>query len=282
MSSLEGLVRDLERLEAIVAGWDESQQLTVQAIRSTVESIQAEAFRRLIQQVKADPGGLAALRAAVDDPWVFNVLSFHGLLRPPDPPVEARIEAALDTVRPMLAGHEGNVELVSFEPPDEARIRLLGTCNGCTFSDATVKLGIEKAILEAVPQVKRVTVLQGAAPAIARPGAASPDASPFDLPWQDACPVQAVPEGGVVAVDLDRASVLLTAASGVIKAYPNACAHLGMPLEMGDIRDGVLTCTFHGFQFLLATGECLTAPEIGLPSFPVRVDDQRVLVQVTA
>lgn len=275
---LEQLVGDLERLEAAVAGWEQGHQLTVTALRTTLEAIQKEAFRRLIAEVKQDPGGLAALRRAVDDPWVFNVLTFHELLRPPQPPVMQRIEAALDTVRPGLREHNGNVELVAFVEPDEAQIRMVGTCNGCAFSDVTVKLGVEKAILDAVPEVKRVTVIKGLAPA----QSISPDGSPFEIAWEDAGEAGTVPEGGVRSVELSQASVLLTQIGGEIHAYPNACSHLGMPLEMGEIRDGIITCTYHGFQFRLDTGECLTASEIGLPSYPVRVVGGRVKVQVTA
>lgn len=275
--TLESLARDLERLEEVVSGWDESQRLTVQALRSTIESIQAEAFRRILREVKESEAGMASLRAAAADPWVFSVLDYHGLLRKPDPPVEARIKAALEGVRPMLEGHQGGVELVGFVD-GEAQIRLLGTCNGCAFSDATVKLGIEKAIVEQVPEVRKVTVVKGLAPANGK----AVDGSPFALPWEDAAALADVPDGAVVAVELARASVLLTKVNGEPKAYPNACAHLGMPLEMGSVTNGILTCSYHGFEFLLETGECLTAPEIALPSFPVRVEGGRVQVRVTA
>ena len=65
-----------------------------------------------------------------------------------------------------------------------------------------------------------------------------------------------------------------------MQAYPNACTHLGMPLHDGELRDGVLTCRYHGFRYRLATGECLTAPDVQLPRYPVRVESGRVLVQV--
>ncbi|MEN0062173.1 MAG: NifU family protein [Myxococcota bacterium] len=274
---LQGLVADLERLDDIVATWDETQRATVQAVRTTLEAIQAEAFRRIIREVKQTSEGLASLRAAVEDPWVYSVLTYHGLLAAPEPPVEDRIRTALKTVQPMLEGHQGGVELVAFVEPDEAQIRLLGSCNGCAFSDATVKLGIERALVEQVAEVERVTVVRGVAPA----QSANVAGSPFAVPWEDAIAASEVPDGGVVAVELERASVLLTRVDGEVKAYPNACAHLGMPLEMGEIADGVLTCSYHGFRFLLSTGECLTAPEIGLMAFPVQVSGERVQVRVT-
>ncbi|MEL6342418.1 MAG: NifU family protein [Myxococcota bacterium] len=274
---LEQLVHDLDRLETIVSDWDAHQQATVTALRTTIEQIQAEAFRRLIRQVKQDPAGLAALVEAVDDPWVFNVLQYHGLLKKPAPSIEDRVEAALDTVRPSLASHDGDVELIAFVPPDEIQIRMLGGCDGCAFTTATVKLGIERAVKDAVPEIRRVTVVKGNASA-ENTGVSH---SPFSTPWEDAGPKFAVPRDAVIAVELERASVLLTRVEGVVKAYPNACTHLGMPLDMGEVSGGVLTCRYHNFQYLLATGECLTAPEVALPSYPVRIRNGRVEVQVT-
>ena len=97
------------RLEMDLGGF-----VVVQALREAVESIQKEAFRRIIAEVKQSPDGMAALREAVGDPWVYSVLQFHGLLKPPQPSVEERIEQALEAVRPRLKSHEGNVELVAF------------------------------------------------------------------------------------------------------------------------------------------------------------------------
>jgi nitrite reductase/ring-hydroxylating ferredoxin subunit len=53
-----------------------------------------------------------------------------------------------------------------------------------------------------------------------------------------------------------------------------------MPLEMGAIDDGVITCAYHGFQYLLETGECLTAPEVQLRVHAVRVVGERVQVRL--
>ena len=144
-------------------------------------------------------------------------------------------------------------------------------------STEALRTGAKKAIIEGVDEITKVTVIEGRAPA----SADGVKGSPFAIPWEDAGPVTAVPAGGVIATELDKASVLLTQMGGEVKAYPNACAHLGMPLEMGEVSDGVITCSYHGFQFRLDTGECLTTPEIALPSYPVRVQAGRVQVQVT-
>lgn len=289
---LEALQGDLDRLEAIVADWEPNQRGTVSALRSTVEAIQAEAFRRLIRVVKEDPAGLAALKRAVDDPVVFAVLSYHGVLKAPAPSLEDRVEAALESVRPTLAGHAGNVSLVKVVSEREVHIRLEGSCDGCAFSDATVTMGIETAIKEAVPTVEVVKVTNGkksvggvaAKDALVRlpTGAKTIDESPFEAQWEDAAAIDELAEGRVLAAELKKASVILTLVGDEPRAYPNACTHLGLPLDDGFVEGGVLECSYHGFRYALATGECLTAPDVSLPRYPAQVRDGRVLVQVKA
>ena len=66
----------------------------------------------------------------------------------------------------------------------------------------------------------------------------------------------------------------------IVACIDNVCAHLGMPLEMGEISNGVITCPYHGFQYLLETGECLTVPEVQLKVHAVRVVGEKVEVRL--
>ena len=40
----------------------------------------------------------------------------------------------------------------------------------------------------------------------------------------------------------------------------NACAHLGGPLDEGEIADGVVTCPWHGSRFRLSDGALVKGP----------------------
>jgi Fe-S cluster biogenesis protein NfuA len=68
-----------------------------------------------------------------------------------------RIERTLDTLRPYIASHRGQVEVVDFDE-EEGRLllRLGGTCHGCAASTVTLKQGIEVRLRELVPEVKLV------------------------------------------------------------------------------------------------------------------------------
>lgn len=68
-----------------------------------------------------------------------------------------RIEQALDTLRPYIASHRGQVEVVDFDEDDGTLLlRLGGTCHGCSASSITLKQGIEARLRQAVPEVRQV------------------------------------------------------------------------------------------------------------------------------
>jgi Fe-S cluster biogenesis protein NfuA len=68
-----------------------------------------------------------------------------------------RIERTLDTLRPYIASHRGQVEVIDFDEQDgRLLLRLGGTCHGCAASTVTLKQGIELRLRELVPEVKSV------------------------------------------------------------------------------------------------------------------------------
>jgi Fe-S cluster biogenesis protein NfuA len=68
-----------------------------------------------------------------------------------------RIEKTLDTLRPYIASHRGQVEVVDFDEREGVLfVRLGGTCHGCAASTVTLKQGIESRLREMVPEVRHV------------------------------------------------------------------------------------------------------------------------------
>jgi Fe-S cluster biogenesis protein NfuA len=73
----------------------------------------------------------------------------------------ARVEAALDEMRPYVEGHGGVLNLVDWLPEDgHLKLQLAGNCHGCPMSMVTMKLGIERIIQDRFPQVKRVEAIR--------------------------------------------------------------------------------------------------------------------------
>jgi Fe-S cluster biogenesis protein NfuA len=69
--------------------------------------------------------------------------------------MKERVEEILDKLRPMLMMDGGNIELVDVKD-DEVFVHLVGACGMCPSSTMTLKMGVERAIKEAIPQIKRV------------------------------------------------------------------------------------------------------------------------------
>ena len=68
----------------------------------------------------------------------------------------AEIEKILETnVRPKLADHYGNIELVSCDD-GVVEVKLLGQCKGCLSAKYTIEDLVEVALKEAIPGIKKV------------------------------------------------------------------------------------------------------------------------------
>lgn len=70
-------------------------------------------------------------------------------------PLETRIEAALDDVRPAIRRDGGDVWLIRVAE-DVAYVQLIGACGGCAMSTSTLKGGIEVAVRARCPEIRSV------------------------------------------------------------------------------------------------------------------------------
>lgn len=69
--------------------------------------------------------------------------------------LKAKVEEVLDTLRPMLMADGGNIELIDVKE-GEVFVHLLGACGMCPSSTMTLKMGVERALKEAIPSIIRV------------------------------------------------------------------------------------------------------------------------------
>ncbi|MBO8171791.1 MAG: NifU family protein [Bacillaceae bacterium] len=66
-----------------------------------------------------------------------------------------QVQEILDKLRPFLQRDGGDVELVDVED-GVVKLRLMGACGSCPSSTITLKAGIERALMEEIPEVKEV------------------------------------------------------------------------------------------------------------------------------
>ncbi len=67
-----------------------------------------------------------------------------------------KVKDAIDSIRPALQGHGGDIELLGTEADNTVKVRLQGACQGCPGAAMTMRMGIERIIKERVPEVKEV------------------------------------------------------------------------------------------------------------------------------
>lgn len=148
MRAVEKKAREVDQRLAEVESLSDpqAQGAAVGAVRALLE-LYGEGLDRMMATAYAADPSLPTQFAA--DPFVRHLLLMHDLH---PVPVEERVLAALDEVRPYLASHGGNVELLGVED-GVVRLRMQGSCHGCPSSAVTLKTAIEEAIAKAAPDI---------------------------------------------------------------------------------------------------------------------------------
>lgn len=78
----------------------------------------------------------------------------------------------------------------------------------------------------------------------------------------------------------DDVEIALFDVDGTLYAVDNICPHQKFPLLYeGDVRDCVVTCPMHSWQFDIRTGECLTGGSAQLATYEVVVQDGEVMIE---
>ena len=181
----EGLV---ERVQALTAQLEALEDPLVRGrmhdLIGAILDLYGEGLERIFLAL-ADPAatGPDIRDRLTADGVVASLLLIHGLY-----PVglETRVTEALDRVRPYMETHGGYVELLGLEG-GVARLRLQGSCHGCSSAAVTLELAIKRALEEAAPDLIGIEV-EGAEPAEAEhsPAQSSNGGSiPRDQTWVD-------------------------------------------------------------------------------------------------
>jgi Fe-S cluster biogenesis protein NfuA/nitrite reductase/ring-hydroxylating ferredoxin subunit len=192
-----------------------------------------------LQRIFAALDGAPDVRAELtEDGVVASLMLLHDLY---PVPLEARVQEALDSVRPYMESHGGDVELLGVEE-GVARLRLVGHCKGCPASQATLQTAIETALQEHAPDLLGLEV----------DGVVEPPR--FELPLVQAngnghaptwTALQREPPapGTFATVMIEASDVLVANVGGTLLAYRDQCGGCGAPMARAEMTPaGVLTC----------------------------------------
>lgn len=90
----------------------------------------------------------------------------------------------------------------------------------------------------------------------------------------------ALEAGKIVEVIVGGTAVAVANVGGDFFAISNACAHAEGPLGEGSLSGDVVTCPYHGWQYSVKDGSCLTNPSASVKTFPVQVVGDAVCVKL--
>ena len=121
---------DQLRISADPRTFDQAEELL-----RLVTELYGAGLARVVELLQVEAPEL--LTVLVDDELLGSLFVVHGL-HPQD--LAARVAAALESVRPFLQGHGGDVELLDLdEAVGAVHLRLLGSCDGCPSSAVTLR-----------------------------------------------------------------------------------------------------------------------------------------------
>ena len=139
-------------LDASAVGGAVARERAERLVGEVTDLYGAGLERMLRIAVAADP---ALADSFVADDLVASLLLVHGL-HPHD--VNRRIEDALDSVRPYMGSHGGDVKLLGVVD-DVVRLEFAGSCKSCPSSAVTLELTVEDAVRGAAPEIVTIEVV---------------------------------------------------------------------------------------------------------------------------
>ncbi len=70
--------------------------------------------------------------------------------------LEENVKEALNEIRPQLQADGGDLEFVSLEDGGIVNVKLTGACGNCPMATMTLKMGVERFLMDKIPEVKQV------------------------------------------------------------------------------------------------------------------------------
>jgi Fe-S cluster biogenesis protein NfuA len=150
------LSRVEELINALNAAPDSPICLQARELVQALLELHGAGFEKALETIHGSPAaGQALIDQLAENPLISNLLVLHNL-HPLD--LETRVRNALESVKPRLGLHGGDVDLVNVTADGAVRLRLEGNCHGCPSSRITLKSSIEEALYAAAPDISALEV----------------------------------------------------------------------------------------------------------------------------
>jgi Fe-S cluster biogenesis protein NfuA len=140
-----------------------------------IDAFHREGLGRLVELCRNWRGEIF-LESVARDEMAGTLLSTYDLGVAPavDTAAEDAVAEALEEIRPFVESHGGTI-LVDSVVDGVVKVQMLGSCDGCPSSTATLTGGVERALREHWPNFRRLEVVDPDAPAEAAAPAPAPE-----------------------------------------------------------------------------------------------------------
>ncbi len=152
------LARIAELAESLTSPQARPSSDEVGELLDWIDAFHRDGLGRLVEMIRAWRGEIF-LESVSADPLAGLLLAAYDLGEAVDP--SATVEAALAEVRPMIESHGGALAVDSIVD-GVVRVNLLGTCDGCPSSAATLTYGVEEALRRHWAGFRRLEVSEAA------------------------------------------------------------------------------------------------------------------------
>ncbi len=159
ISYVEAWARISELAHELLSHPDQEVVGQVEELLDWVDAFHRDGLGRLVEMVRVWRGELF-LDSVANNEVTGTMLAAYGLGEGGEVEAEASaaVDAALDEVRPLVESHGGALEVESVKDGVVA-LRMLGTCDGCPSSSATLTYGVEAALRQHWPNFRRLQLL---------------------------------------------------------------------------------------------------------------------------
>ena len=153
----ELLPRIAELAEELMEHDDPSVSATAAELLDWIDVFHANGVGRLVEMIREWRGDIL-LGTVAADPVAGKLLEAYGLGDAADEDAaRIAVQTALAEVRPYLHSHGGDMEVVEIKD-GVVRLKLHGSCDGCTASDATILEQVEASLQRHWMDYRRVEV----------------------------------------------------------------------------------------------------------------------------
>jgi Fe-S cluster biogenesis protein NfuA len=159
MPYAEVMMRVGELAEELLSHPDPAVARKVEEMLDWIDAFHREGLGRLVEMIRSWRGEIFLESVGRDDvTGTFLAMYDLGELPASDTGAADAVAEALEEIRPYVESHGGTITVDSIVD-GVVKVRMLGSCDGCPSSAATLTVGVEQALREHWPNFRRLEVI---------------------------------------------------------------------------------------------------------------------------